>query len=277
MPLTASAALVVDMEDRTSFTAANPTGSGSYYNGNDGSNTTNSDGWTSQGAFFNNNYNSDWGGFWSGWSYSNVIDPTTAGFGNQYAAFPGGGADGKGGVAAGQNYAVAFGSGAYFNLPTSPSLRSVELTNTTYAALSMQNGDAFAKPFGGATGDDADFFRVSLIGYDELDASGSAVGSVTVDLADFTFADNAQDYILDAWQEIDLTSLAGARSIGLSFASSDMGAFGINTPTFVALDNLTFASVPEPGSIVLWSALSLMALASVRRRVRSCRAVQQLA
>ena len=71
---------VITFEELTTFTGANPAGGGSFYNGNSGSNTSNSLGWTSQGLFFNNTYNSSFGGFWNGWSYSNVINTPSAGF-----------------------------------------------------------------------------------------------------------------------------------------------------------------------------------------------------
>jgi hypothetical protein len=221
----------------------------SFYNGNSGIGT-NTNGWSSGGVQFGNSYNSSFGGFWNGFSYSNVVNTTTPGFTNQYAAFssgsPGAGAGGS------NNYAVAYsGSQAFFNLPTNMQLSSVAVNNTTYAALSMQNGDSFAKKFGGASGNDPDFFRVTFNGFDGLGGTGTSVGSVTVDLADFTFANNAQDYILSNWLTVNLSPIASARSVALSWASSDVGAFGINTPTYVALDNLTITAVPEPSSLAL--------------------------
>ena len=39
-----------------------------------------------------------------------------------------------------------------------------------------------------------------------------------------------------------LTSLAGARSLLFGLRSSDVGPFGINTPTYIALDNLVVAA-----------------------------------
>ncbi len=246
--------IVVALEDLTQFTGDSPDGGGQFYNGNDGSGT-NDNGWSSGGVFFNNSY-TDAGAFdfWSGWSYSNVVNTTDPGFTNQYASWPGGGANGSGGINPGENYAVAFGGSAYFNLPTNTSLSSVELSNNTYAALSMLNGDSFAKKFGGATGDDPDFFRVILTGFDDVDGfdgTGGAVGSVTVNLADYTFADNSQDYILGDWLEVDLSSLSNVRSVAIEFESSDVGQFGINTPTYVALDNLTLTAIPEPNSVAL--------------------------
>jgi hypothetical protein len=213
-------------------------------------------GFSSNGGFFNNNYDATFDS-WSGWAYSNVVDTTTAGFRNQYAAFPGSGAEGS------VNYAVAFSSDAYINLPTSGILKSLAMANTTYAALSMRDGDSFAKQFGGPTGNDPDFFKVTITGFDELDANGASVGSVEVFLADYRSADNSLDFILSGWQTIDLAGLVGSKSLGFAFDSSDIGPFGINTPTYFALDNLTFTAVPEPAS---WLVASLVAASLVARR-----------
>ena len=249
----ASATIVVGFEELSVFTGTSPSG-GQYYNGNDGTGVTNSRGWTSQGVFFNNSYNGDSlpaFDFWSGWAYSSVTDATDGSFTNQYAAFPGGGSDGAGGVAAGQTYAVAFGGSAFFDIPVTYQLQSLQLSNTTYAGITIRDGSIFSEPFGGASGNDPDLFQVTFTGFDALGATGNVLGEVTVDLADYRFADNSLDYILNEWLDVNLSSLAGSRSIGLSFFSTDVGPFGINTPTYVAVDNLTFNVVPEPSGVVL--------------------------
>lgn len=223
--------------------------------------------WNSNGVQFNNNYIQAFSS-WSGWSWSNVTDNTSPGFSNQYSASTGGGSNGMGGIAPGGKYAMAFADNAYFDVQPGWQLESVEVTNSTFAALSMANGDQFAKKFGGASGNDADLFQVTLTGYDSTGAgngAGTPTGSLTVDLADYRFADNSQDFILTDWQNVDLSSLAGARSIGLSFFSTDSGAFGINTPTFVAFDNLRFSAVPEPTFLSYIFALPLL----LRRRMRT--------
>jgi hypothetical protein len=47
----------------------------------------------------------------------------------------------------------------------------------TYAALSMRDGDGFAKQFGGASGDDPDYFLLTITGRDALDAITAASSS----------------------------------------------------------------------------------------------------
>jgi len=206
-----------------------PLGVNGYYNGSDGAG-----GFTSEDAFFNNFYDQNFN-FWGGWAASNVVDPTTEGFGNQYASFAGGGH-------ASHQYGVAFNSfrgEARVELPAAPV--GAWLSNTTYAGLSMKNGDAFAKKFGGASGNDKDWFRLTIFG---MDFGGSQTGAVEIYLADYRFDDNDQDYVLDEWTWVDLSSLGHATRLEFQLDSSDMGQFGMNTPAYFAMDDLTV--VPEP-------------------------------
>ncbi|AFZ27259.1 hypothetical protein Cylst_5225 [Cylindrospermum stagnale PCC 7417] len=250
----ASSAQVVDFEDLT-------LSSESFYNGADGAG-----GFTSQGAFFNNNYNPTFQS-WSGWSYSNTTDTTTPGFLNQYSAYTGGGFNGS------SNYGVAFtfapGS-AYIDLPTGFSAKSAQITNTTYAALSILNGDQFAKKFGGASGNDPDFFLLKITG---LDAANQQTGSVDFYLADYRFTDNSQDYLVDTWNLVDLSSLGGATKLSFAVTSSDIGPFGLNTPAYFALDNLTLepsnvATVPEPFVVPSLLGFAAFGIGSLKRKLK---------
>jgi len=223
--------------------------------------------WASDGVDFGNTFTYyDTFDYWSGWSWSNRTDTTTAGFTNQYASWAGGGSDGSGGFVDKENYAVAFGSGAYFNLPSGAQLQSIDISNTTYAALSMMNGDSIAKKFGGVSGNDPDYFRVNLLGYDGIDVDANLIGTVSLTLADYTFADNSLDYILDSWSELNLAAISGSRQIRLSYESSDSGNFGVNTPTYIAVDNLRFAAVPEPHLLGLLVFLAGIVSVVERRR-----------
>ena len=205
-----------------------------------------SGGFSSGPVFLNNDFNPTFGS-WSGWSVSNSTDVTTAGYLNQYSGISGGGALDS------STYFVASAYG-YPSLPTITvsddfSFDSLLVTNTTYATLSMLEGDAFAKKFGGETGDDPDYFLLTI---DGLDSSGESIGTVDFYLADYRFADNSLDYLVDEWSLVDVSSLSSASSLVFSLASSDVGDFGMNTPAYFALDQLVLSdSRPAPSLLTV--------------------------
>ncbi len=195
-------------------------------------------GFESGGVRFNNSFDPTFG-TWGGWSVSNTTDRKTPGFGNQYSAISGGGANDS------ATYAVASAL-AGGTIPTisleNPQgglrFQSLMVTNSTYAALSMSDGDAFAKKFGGESGDDPDFFLLTIEG---RGADDESVGIVEFHLADFRFDDNVEDYIVDQWTIVDVSSLVGATRLEFALSSSDVGDFGMNTPAYFAIDNVVLA------------------------------------
>lgn len=216
-------------------------------------------GFTSNGVFFSNSYNTS-DSSWSGWAYSDVNDPTTTGptpflddFNHQFAAITGTAPEGSG------NYAISFGPGAVINLPSGASPVSFEVTNTTYAYLSMTHGDSFAKQF--TTGD---FFELKIFGFTGLNGAGAQVGEVDFRLANDLSAGSPP---VNVWTLVDLTPLAGSQSLTFDYASSDVGPFGINTPEYFAMDDLTLrTAVPEPSTRAMLLA-GFAGLGFARRRV----------
>lgn len=220
---------------------------------------------------------------WSGFAYSNTSDTTTPGYLNQLSAITG---TGRGPGA--DNYGVAFGyidvepnmvndtpfdptnpadllALPYFELPEAYLIDGMHITNTTYAVLSMLYGDSFAKAFGGVTGNDPDYFKLSVYG---LDAAGQPLSeSIEFFLADYRFDDNSLDYVVDEWTYLDLSTLVGARSIHFNLSSSDVGLFGMNTPAYFAVDDIRLRAVPEPSSLAMLGLGALgTAMAWARRR-----------
>jgi len=229
-------------------------GGGVFYNGSDSAG-----GFTSGGAHFANDYNSDYES-WSGWAYSTTQDATTAGFTNQYSAFPGPRSPGS---AYGIAYVSSYDGPTVITLPagvTTPV--ALTLTNTTYAVDSMLHGDGFAKKFGGASGNDADWFLLTITAFDTFNTS---LGTVELYLADYRFSDNSLDYIITDWTQVDLTGLgAGVHSLEFTLSSSDSGLYGMNTPSYFALAELT--AVPEPSSYAVLLGATALAFVCLRRR-----------
>lgn len=207
----------------------------------------------SGGVTYENDYFAFFDGY-NGFAASTRTDNTTPGFGNQYSAIAGGGANGS------ATYGVYYPA-LQILLPSPTALVGAQITNTTYAALSMLNGDSFAKQFGGTTGLDPDYFRLIIEG---LDDGGASTGTVEFMLADYTAAGTANDYVVTDWTFVDLSSLGVVSRLAFSFESSDVHpTFGINTPTYFAIDDLT--TVPEPGTALLLG-LGLASLAGRRER-----------
>lgn len=214
-----------------------PQAIGDYWNGSDLSG-----GFTNQWIFFRNDYDTTYSS-WSGFARSRVHDTNTAGWFNQYACF--GGTD----VSTTGSYAVCYDSAwseeDIVTLPLPAQVSGFFVNNTTYAALSMRDGDFAAKKFGGVTGDDPDWFLLTITG---KDSAGHITGSVGHYLADFRSPTNAEDYIQSDWQWVDLSSLgAKVKTLHFTLTSSDNGDWGMNTPSSFAMDHLGVAYAPPAG------------------------------
>ncbi len=184
-------------------------------------------------------FDTAYGGYWkSGFALSTMRDDITEGSSNLYSAIPGGAYDGI-------TYAISQNNTSFHSrwADAYPVIKSIKITNTTYAYYSMKNGDAFAKKFGGESGNDPDFFKLriyplELIDFGVIDSSRY----YDVYLADYRFDDNSKDYILDDWVNINIDSIFDFEVSELAFelSSSDNGTWGMNTPAFFAIDDIDF-------------------------------------
>lgn len=236
----ATHAQIVDFED---FTGDVPGDSAlppeSFYNGSEYVSPDHNGGkpFVSGGVTFNN-YNSDLYAptyyYWDNFAYSNMTDTTTPGPESQYSPYPGVGSRGS------ATFAIGFdgGAGALLTLPEGYSPVSVQLTNTTYTALVMLQGNGYARAF-----HNGDMLSVFITGRDANGQPISGMSPVQFNLADYV---NSAGAIVDQWTNVNLTSLAGARELWFSLTSTDSSEFeGItypNTPTYFALDDLSITS-----------------------------------
>lgn len=209
----------------STFESIDLTKADSFWNGQD-----ESKGFLNGNAFYRNNYNATWM-IWNGFGVSNMKDSITPGYLNQYSARSANGANYT------NQYAVVSQKGTVV-LNNPQVIEGCYINNGTYPAISMSEGDGFAKQFGGPSGNDEDYFRIIATGH-----SGVNVKTDTFYLADYRFADNSKDYIVNEWTYFSLSNLGSVDSIVFSLESTDTGQHGMNTPAFFCMDNF---NAPAP-------------------------------
>jgi len=180
----------------------------------------------------------------NGFTYSNQTNDTTPGYTNEYSAITAGGmyATDSGGT----NYSVAYvnpyaqAPQIHFTDNNSHKVSGFYVTNNTYAYLSMKNGDSFENKFSNTN---KDWFKLSIWG---LTADSTITDTISFYLADFRFKDSTNDYIANTWRWVDLYSLGMVKDLYFSLSSSQNGMFGMNTPAYFCLGNLTVLPAAQP-------------------------------
>lgn len=178
-------------------------------------------------VWFTNDYISDYGGYSNGgFCVSNQTDTITAGFSNQYSVFNTGGSNGS------EKFAVVYYSSyapenSRFTFEKRPSrVKSLKVNNSTYVYLTIKNGDDFTTALGAN-----DWFKVVFEGYFEA----KSTGKVEFYLADFR---NGLNYICKDWTNVNLTALGIVDEVRIFVEGSDVGEYGLNTPSYVCIDDI---------------------------------------
>lgn len=255
--VTCAHATVVDFED-LAFPSGADHWSGSYPSDGEGG-TGATETFTSRGVAFHTFSDGDWY-FWNGFAYSRATDSTTPGYGNQFSSITGSGAGGSGAYAIG-NVGISLSPRLTLTQPTM--LAGAYFTNTTYAFLSLRDGDLFAHPLGddpATASREASYpgwFTLVVTG---LDTQSQPTGRAVLDLADYRQPDgNPAGHLVSDWVWLDLSALGIVSSVEFGIDASDGG---LGWPQYFALDNLTLAqAVPEPGGMVIVGALTVVAVA----------------
>ena len=209
-------------------------GSNGYWTGEEGENEMFSGGW-----IFTNYYSQDYS-FWGGFTASNHTDLTQTGMGAQYTAVTAGGYDGS------TQYGVAYTMGAQTDVYASDGSTNIitgcYVTNNLWAYQNIIEGDYSSTPFGGTTGNDPDWFKLTATG---KNAAGQTVGTLDFYLADYRFANNDEDYVIDTWEWFDLSSLGAVHTISFSLSSTKSNAYGMLTPAYFCIDDFN-GEAPTP-------------------------------
>ncbi|MBQ1722512.1 MAG: DUF4465 domain-containing protein, partial [Muribaculaceae bacterium] len=168
----------------------------------------------------------DYGGWWYGFGMSNQTSTAYSGLDDQFHSAVGSGNKGS------ATYCVAYPSGTSIDVTNSlegEQLKGMYITNSAYAYSSMLYGDSFAHKF-----EQGDWFKLTITGYD---ASKAVTGTVETYLADLRSENEAEHFILNEWQWVDLSPLGTVQSVQFVLSSSDVGQWGMNTPGYVCVDD----------------------------------------
>ena len=106
---------------------------------------------------------------------------------------------------------------------------TIDVANAAYTMSVIKNGNAYAKKF-----DSKDYLYLYVTGY----KGGQETKSLKLPLAE-----NGQ--VLQVWATADLQSLGLVDEIRFKMDSSDKDDYGINTPTYFCIDNLTITFPKE--------------------------------
>ncbi len=181
---------------------------------------------------FSCGWDDNYGGYawtiWEGWAYSNRVDNTTGGFGQQYDVI-------TGSAHSGSNFAIAYPgwvSPSTVNLSSATTLGTTQLALTSYVYYSLLDGDSFT-----AAMTDGDWFKVTVTGKN----GGVETASFDVFLADYRAG---KTFLCDTWQEVDLSVLGVVDSVEFVAIASDGGA---GWPAYFAMDTM----IPEPATVSL--------------------------
>ncbi|MFA8449323.1 MAG: DUF4465 domain-containing protein [Bacteroidales bacterium] len=171
---------------------------------------------------------------WSGFAYANHTSSTYSQLSDQFNAI-------TGKAHSGSNYAIFYGFNddpsnkiSFTNTVDGEKVSGMYVTNSAWAATSMENGDQYSKKFGGEDGNDPDFFKIVAKG---IDKDGKETAIVEFFLADFRSEDNSDDYIVKEWKWFDLSSLGTVKEVQFHLESSDNGDYGMNTPGYFCFDD----------------------------------------
>lgn len=147
--------------------------------------------------------------------YSNIAAITAKGVKtNAYFTANAGGANYQGGLAA----EISFKDSAAYNA------QECYITNSTYAYKYIKDNPKYNQEAWGAN----DWFKLTITGYNKK----VETGSIVIMLADGTD-------LINNWQQVNLTKLGKVTSIKFTVSSTDNNDYGMVTPAYFCLDQLT--------------------------------------
>ena len=204
----------------------------SYWNGSKGC------GYFLSGSYKFHNGADDKYSYYYDCMYSNQTATTFVGLQDQWRNVVGKGYDNS------ENYGVVYpqpGTIDVLNKENGDSIRGFYITNTPYAYSSIKNGDSMSGAF-----QKGDYFKLIVIG---KRADGTEK-QVEYYLADYRAEKEADRYIVDTWQWVDLSSLGEVKSVSFKMEGTKKNNYGLTTPAYFAFDNFNGTRNEQMGTAI---------------------------
>lgn len=195
--------------------------------------------------------------FWNGgivlsnWNYRTDIEGKTEGwwysYNNQCSVYNTASTDGSNsGAGAGRSNRFAVINGysdanndksASFNFSASKEylVESIAICPTSYVYGTITEGNPFGNDPGKSLKEVGGWFKVTATGYT---ASGAKTVTVEKYICDYR-NQNKPVETATTWQLWDLSGLGRVNKVVFNFEGSDVGQWGLNTPAYLAIDDIT--------------------------------------
>ncbi len=175
------------------------------------------------------------GGWWSGYALSNQTSTAFKNQNDQFHSASGGAYKGSPNFCVAYPWTMGYGEDAKISVTNATEgevLKGVFVNNSAWTIHSMTVGDQFAKPF-----TQGSWFKITAHGT----ASDGSTKSTDFYLGDFRSTNPAEHYMVKDWTWWDLSPLGKVVTVTFSFAGSDTGKNGLNTPAYACFDNFNIA------------------------------------
>ncbi len=167
---------------------------------------------------------------------SDFHDTQSHSYTNQCSVFFSQSGNGNGGHAGSKMFGIVyeaqgFGTPPALSFPVNEerTIESLWVANSTYTALTIERGNEYTNPLEETGG----WFKVTIRG---IRLSGASAGSVDFYLADFRTPQSPG--LIREWTQISLAGLGDIHKLEFTFSGSDMGDYGLNTPSYCCIDDI---------------------------------------
>ncbi|ATV28853.1 secretion protein [Prevotella intermedia] len=160
--------------------------------------------------------------------YSNETATTYSGLQDQWRNIVGKGYDNS------ENYGISYpqeGTIDVMNKENGDNIRGFYVTNTAWVYDAVKKGDGMSDVAGGFQ--KGDYFKLIIKGK----KADNTESQVEYYLADYRAENEADHYVLDTWQWVDLSSLGEVKSVSFKMEGTKKNNWGLTTPTYFAFDN----------------------------------------